>query len=204
MGDWSSPIYILSQIFTVFGFGFLAWTYLLKKRPHILVALIASAVFMSTGHFLLSAWVGVGMGIFGIVRLVIDYFMNSKRSEADKKRLLPIDWTMLFIWTTVYIVVAIFTYHGFWSLFSLFASLIFFTSAWQKNILVYKWLGIIACIFYCMYFAYTENIAGMILECVLMIFVIIGLIRYIKRQNVKQSPVLDNVAIVKTNGVTNG
>ena len=204
MGDWSSPIYILSQIFTIFGFGFLAWTYLLKKRPHILVVLIASAVLMSAGHFLLSAWVGVGMGVFGIVRLVIDYFMNSKRSEADKKRLLPIDWAMLFIWSAVYIIVGIITYHGFLSLFSLFASLIFFTSAWQKNVLVYKWLGVVACIFYCVYFAYTENIAGMILEGVLMIFIIIGLVKYINKLKNKQSVSLSNTKVATQGGGGNG
>jgi hypothetical protein len=179
MGDWGSPQYIVSQVFVILAYCCLGFTYLIKKRSAVLVVVMTSNFTMGVGFSLLSAWVGVGMCAVAITRDTVSSIINRKRSEMDKNKITGTDWVLLCVWVTALSVITVLTENGFLTWFALFATLTFTISIWQKNVFVYKFLGIFVGIFWIIYNISIENFFGVILEGVLFVAVIIGLILYI-------------------------
>ena len=75
------------------------------------------------------------------------------------------------------IVFAIFTYTDFLSLMSVFATMLYTYSVWQKSTKVYKRLGAPISLIWIIYNIYIKSLFGIILEIILMSAAIIGLIR---------------------------
>jgi hypothetical protein len=176
MGDWSDPIYVTSQIFVICAYCLVAWTYLIKKRTLLLFVIMAASLTMGIGFGLLSAWVGVGMCVIAITRDTVSELLNRKRNETDKNRITKLDCALLAVWLTAQIVVTYFTSEGFMSWFALFATMTFTISIWQKNKIVYNFMGIIVGVFWIIYNFFIESLFSIILESVLLVFVVAGAI----------------------------
>ncbi len=168
---WSLT-YILSQVFTIINYALLGVTYYAKDRKKILVIGFLSIIANAIAYILLNAWTGVAMCVVALIRNIIfwiDEKKNGKRETINKK-----DIIILVILYSTIVVSTIFTYDGFLSLLSVFATSTYTFSVWQKKTNVYKLLGIPVGILWILYNIYVKSIFGIILESILLICSISG------------------------------
>lgn len=165
--NWGTE-YILSQVFTIFMYGLMAITYYMKNRKRILIVSFASLIANMIAYVLLNAWSGLAMCIVAMVRNVI-FLVDEKRDEISRK-----DIVILVVLYVISGVSAIFTYEGFFSLLSVFATMLYTYSIWQKKTEVYKLCGIPVGILWILYNLYVKSIFGVILEMILLVNSIIG------------------------------
>lgn len=166
--------YILSQIFTIINYTLLGLTYYAKDRKKILIISFLSIIANGVAYILLSAWTGLAMCIVALIRNVIfilDERRNGKKDTINKK-----DIIILIVLYLITIISTIFTYDGFLSLLSVFATSIYTYSVWQKKPSMYKILGIPGGILWILYNIYIKSIFGIILESILLICSISGYI----------------------------
>lgn len=195
MGDWSSPIYCISQVFIVLSYMMLAWTYFIKSRAVLLVVVISSNTAMGIGFGFLTAWVAVGMCIVAIIRDIVQSTINRFRNRQDAgataptnpNRITKTDCGLLALWVTILVTITAFTQDGFWSWFALFATLTFTVSIWQKNKIVYNFMGIFVSAFWIIYNVFVESFFGVTLESLLLVAVIIGAVLSVVKLNNKVS-----------------
>ncbi len=164
--------YILSQVFTIIMYVLMAITYYMKNRKAILMVSFASLIANVIAYILLNAWSGLAMCIVAMLRNIIflvDEKRNGKRNEISKK-----DIVILVVLYVISGISAIFTYEGFFSLLSVFATMLYTYSVWQKKTEVYKFCGIPVGILWILYNCYVKSIFGVILEMVLLVNSIIG------------------------------
>jgi len=102
--------FYLAQITSLLAWFFLIFSYWKNKDDKILYLQVISCIFFVLNYLFLGAYTGLFVVFFEIVR---DYLYI--RFNDDKK-------TFLFT-LPVYALIGIFSYDGFWSLFSIFASL---------------------------------------------------------------------------------
>jgi hypothetical protein len=178
MEDFASTQYIISQVFVTIAYGLLAMTYFVTKRWQQLAITITSNVSMGIGFVLLGAWVAVPMCIIAICRDITSSIINSKRPASAQMKNTKLDWGLLVLWLTMMTVATIFTQTGFMTLFAYFATITFTISIWQKNPLIYRALGVLVGVFWIIYNVVVTSVMGITLESVLLVFVIIGLIKY--------------------------
>lgn len=168
---WSLT-YILSQVFTIINYALLGVTYYAKDRKKILVIGFLSIIANAIAYILLNAWTGVAMCVVALIRNIIfwiDEKKNGKRETINKK-----DIIILVILYSTIVVSTIFTYDGFLSLLSVFATSTYTFSVWQKKTNIYKLLGIPVGILWILYNIYVKSIFGIILESILLICSISG------------------------------
>lgn len=164
--------YILSQIFTILTYGLLALTYYAKDRKKVLIISFLSIIANGIAYIFLNAWTGLAMCIVALIRniiFIIDEKKNGKRETINKT-----DIIILIILYIISIISAIFTYDGFLSLLSVFATALYTFSVWQKKTNIYKLLGIPIGILWILYNIYIMSIFGVILETILLICCITG------------------------------
>ena len=177
--EWTIT-YILSQVFTIITYMLLGLTYYAKDRKKILIISFLSLIANAIAYILLNAWTGVAMCIVAIVRNIIfllDEKKNGKRETINKK-----DIVILVILYTITAVSTIFTYEGFLSLLSVFATCCYTFSVWQKKTNIYKLLGIPVGILWILYNSYVMSIFGIILETILLICSITGYLLETRKQ----------------------
>ena len=167
--------YVLSQVFIILNYILLGITYQLKNRKYILVLNILSLTCAGISYIFLNAHTGLAMVIASIIRNLI--FMYDEKVHGKSTKITPNDICILIFIYSLCIILAIFTYNGLLSLLSVFATMLYTYSVWQKSTKAYKWLGIPVCIIWLSYNIYIKSLFGIILEIVLMISAIIGLIR---------------------------
>jgi len=151
-----SITYILSQIFTIVMYILLAITYYAKDRKMVLVLNFFSLIANMVAYILLGAWSGLAMCVVALIRnliFIVDEKKNGKRENINK-----IDIIILAILYSISIISAIFTYEGFLSLFSVFATMLYTYSVWQKKTNIYKLLGIPIGVLWVIYNAYIMSI----------------------------------------------
>jgi hypothetical protein len=166
--------YIISQIFTVISYMLLASTYQVKNRKAVLTLNLLGQLSFVIAYSLLGAWSGLTMTLLAIIRniiFIVDENKNGKREKINKS-----DIIILIILYVISIISAIYTYDGFLSLFSVFATMLYTFSVWQKKTSIYKILGIPIGILWILYNTYIMSIFGIILESVLFIYSITGYI----------------------------
>lgn len=164
--------YILSQVFTIIMYVLMAITYYMKNRKAILMVSFASLVANVMAYILLNAWSGLAMCMVAMLRNIIflvDEKRNGKRDEISQK-----DIVILVILYMISGISAILTYEGFFSLLSVFATMIYTYSVWQKKTEVYKFCGIPVGILWILYNFYVKSIFGVVLEAVLLANSIVG------------------------------
>lgn len=164
--------YIVSQVFTIITYALLALTYYAKNRNKVLVISFLSLIANSVAYVLLNAWTGFAMCIVALIRngiFLIDEKKNGKRETINKT-----DIAILVILYIISIISTVFTYDGLLSLLSVFATMLYTFSVWQKKTYIYKVLGIPIGILWILYNIYIMSIFGIILESILLICSITG------------------------------
>jgi len=161
-------------------YALLAATYYAKNRKSILILSFLSLVTNAIAYILLEAYTGLAMCVVAFVRnivFMIDEKKNGKSEEIGKK-----DVILLIVFFGLIIVATAFTYEGLLSLLSVFATMIYTYSVWQKKTKVYKFCGIPVGVLWIFYNLYVKSIFGVILETILLICSIVGYILEIKKQ----------------------
>lgn len=179
-----STAYVLSQIFTIITYILLAMTYYAKNRKTVLTISFASLITNGLEYVFLNAYSGLAMCIVALIRNIIflvDEKKNGKRDTNTKK-----DVVILVILYIISIVSAIFTYDGFLSLLSVFATMLYTYSVWQKKTNIYKLLGMPIGILWILYNIYVQSLFGVILEAILLVCSMTGYILEV-RNNKKES-----------------
>ncbi len=170
--------YILSQMFTIFMYVFLAFSYLSKNKRTIILLNFLAIINCAVAFVLLNAWTGFGMCIIDFFRNL--YLLYADKKYGESKKFTKRDGILLLVVYLAMILITIPTYDGFMSLLSVFASAIYTFSICQKSTKVYKGCGIPVGILWVSYHAYIRSIFGVILESVLLVVAIIGFIRELK------------------------
>lgn len=171
--------YILSQIFTILVYTFTTSTYFLKKQHKIIIVNSLALVANLIAYSLLGAWTGLAMTVVAIFRnfLILWKDKHYGKSKKIERR----DFIFLFVIIFAIILATIPTYTGPLSLLSVFATLTYTYSIWQKSTKVYKFCGIFVSSFAIAYHAYIRSIFGVILESIVLVAAIIGFITEIRR-----------------------
>lgn len=186
--------YILSQVFVVLCYILLGSTYLIKNRSTILIINMCSLVCNGVSYFLLGAWAGLGVICIAVLRNAI--FIVQQRIKALEKYLID-DIIILVFLMIVTALVGVFTFDTVLSLFSIFASATYTISVWQRNIKVYKLLGILSSAFGVVYFVFIHSLFGIILESCMLVISAVGAIIYILKNK-------DSSKALKTEEIENG
>lgn len=181
MWEWSSPVYVTSQVFISLAYILLAITYFITHRWKLLLTTIISNVFMGIGFILLGGWVAVCMCGIAIFRDIVNSAINSHRNPKQQSKITKLDWFLLAVWISLFSIATFLTQTGFMTFFAFFATITFTVSIWQKNPLVYRILGIFVGIFWIIYNIVVQSFMGIFLESTLLVFVIIGLITYCQK-----------------------
>ena len=167
-----SVTYVASQVFTIIMYALLAITYYVKNRKAILILNLISLIANGLAYVLLNAYSGLAMCIIALVRnivFLVDKKRNGKTDEIYKK-----DVIILILVYIACIISAVVTFEGFLSLLSIFATMVYTYSVWQKKTKVYKFLGIPVGILWVAYNFYVKSIFGVILEGILLICSVTG------------------------------
>ena len=173
-----TPAYIWSQIFTIAMYAFLMICYQLKKRKSILVVSIISLLCNIIAYILLQAWTGLAMCAIAMFRNLYSYWDEAKHPGQTK--ITTRDTVILIVVYAAMVLVSIPTYNGFLSLMSVFATMTYTYSIWQKNTLVYKFMGVPVGILWIIYNAFVGSFFGVTLEAVLCVASLIGFIVALK------------------------
>lgn len=177
--NWSVT-YIVSQLFTIIMYALLALTYYAKDRRKVLILSFLSLVANGIAYIFLSAWTGFAMCVVALIRNII--FLLDEKKNGKREKINKMDIIVLIILYIISIISAIFTYEGFFSLLSVFATMLYTFSVWQKKTNIYKLLGIPIGILWVLYNIYIFSIFGIVLESILLICSIIGYLLEIKRK----------------------
>ena len=164
--------YILSQVFIIISYLLLVLSYQAKSRKNILVLSNISIVANGISYVFLQAYTGLAMcfvALFRNIIFMIDEKRNGKSEEISKK-----DIVILAVLYLISLVSTVFTYDGFLSLLSVFATMLYTYSVWQKKTTIYKILGLPIGILWIAYNIYIMSIFGIILETILTISAIYG------------------------------
>ena len=173
--------YIISQVFTIISYIFLATTYYVKKRRNVLILNCVVQCSFVVAFVLLEAWSGLAMTVLALIRnlfFIVDENKNGKRENMNKT-----DIGVLVVMYVVSIVSAIFTYEGILSLLPVLATMMYTYAVCQKNIRTYKLLGIPIEILWVGYNFYIKSLFGSVLELVMLCVCTIGYIMEVKKTN---------------------
>ena len=155
--------FFLGQLTSILAWMFLIISYWKNKDDKILYLQILSCIFFVLNYLFLGAYTGLFVVFFEIVR---DYLYI--KFDDDKKT---------FMYTLpIYALIGIFSYDGFWSLFSIFASLndgyaLIFK---QKKVV---FLGIVTYVLWLIYDIRYFSLPNVLLESILIISNLIILLR---------------------------
>lgn len=147
--------FYLAQITAILAWIFLIISYWKNKDNKLLVLQVISCIFFILNYIFLKAYTGLFVIVFEIIRDSL-YI----KLEDDKKT---------FIYSLpIYAMIGLFSYDGFWSLFSIFASLN------DGYALIYKgkkvvFLGIITYVLWLIYDLYYVSYANVIAEAAVII-----------------------------------
>lgn len=171
--------YLISQIFTIISYIFLASTYHVKSRKTVLKLNCISQIAFIVAYILLGAWSGLMMAIVALARniiYIIDENKNGMRKKTNKT-----DIIILVIMYIICILSAIFTYDGIFSLLPVIATMLYTYAVCQKNIKTYKLLGIPTELLWTGYNIYIRSIVGIVLEVIMLTNCFTGYIMEVKK-----------------------
>ena len=165
-------------MFTIIAYSFFGASFLAKKRKKIVVINMIGVLFNAVAFILLNAWTGLAMCFISTSRAL--YSLWSESGERAEKQSPRRDLVVLLITIIATLLLAIPTYDGILSLMSVFGSILYNYSIWQKNTTTFKFLGIPVGLLWIVYNAFIHSIFGVILECVLLVFSVSGFVVALK------------------------
>ncbi|MCX4304069.1 MAG: YgjV family protein [Clostridia bacterium] len=131
-----STTYIISQVFVIIMYTLVSLTYYVSNRKTLLIMSFCAIVSEAIGYTLLHAYTGLAMCFVALIRnaiFLVDEKKNGKTEIISKK-----DIAILLILFSITIISSIFTYDGIFSLLSVFATMLYTYSMWQKKTITYK------------------------------------------------------------------
>ena len=131
-----STTYIISQVFVIIMYTLVSLTYYVSNRKTLLIMSFCAIVSEAIGYTLLHAYTGLAMCFVALIRnaiFLVDEKKNGKTEIISKK-----DIAILLILFSITIISSIFTYDGIFSLLSVFATMLYTYSIWQKKTITYK------------------------------------------------------------------
>lgn len=188
---WNLDItYIFSQIFVILSYTTLAATFAVRNRKALLILLLISVLSQAVTFFLLSAWSAFWMVGVALIRTVAYLIHDRVKGKTDK--ITVFDYSVFAFVIVSSIIVSIFTYDGFLSLFSVFGTAIYSFSICQKNIKVYRILGIPCEAIWVVYSIFISSALGILAESILLGFIIASAVFYSQIDKLKkeQTPTL--------------
>ena len=169
--------YVFSQVLIIITYILICRTYFLKNRNKILITNIIAHIFQGLSFLLLNGFTGSAMQLVYIFR--DSFFVIDEKNREDNK-LTKRDFLILLLFLLIILILTIFTYDGFGSLLSVFATIISTIAIWQKKTKYYKMLGIPVSVLWVLYYIFLRSIFAIVLESILLISIIIGFILEIK------------------------
>jgi uncharacterized membrane protein len=160
-------------------YGLLATTYYSKTRRKVLVLNLFSTLASAIAYIFLNAWSGLTTCIISIARNIV--FLVDEKKNGIRENINRLDIMTLVGAYVLLIISAVFTYDGFFSLFSIFATMLYTFSVFQKKTTIYKLLGIPGGIAWIVYNIYIMSIFGIMLESILLVASITGYIMETKK-----------------------
>jgi hypothetical protein len=189
MGEWNDPVYVFSQIMALCGGVCLVASYLQKKRVIILILGGLSAVFFTISYINLGGMIAAVSEIIVLLRNVAIYFIDSKRTNDAKRKMLKADWIMLAVTTVAVVIAAVFTWDSPWSVFILIGGMLYNFAICQKNIGIYCNLCLCGLLCYFVYEFYLGSLVSIIFDSFLFVGNVVGIIKYYRK---RQTPRLAN------------
>ena len=171
--------YIISQVFVIITYLFLALSYYAKDIKVVLYLSFLSLVANALTYVLLNAYSGFAMCIFACVRNIM-FMIDEKKNEKSEK-ITKRDIVILIVLYSIIGILAAMTFEGFLSLLSVFATMLYTYSVWQKKTIIYKLLGTPIGILWIFYNLYVKSIFGVILETILLVCSLIGFVLEFKK-----------------------
>lgn len=173
--DFNNISYIVSQVFVIFAAISLGFSYLSKDKKAIMVLCIMASIGYGGQYLFLGAFTGVAMNIVSIVRNVW-FYINAKNNKKNNI------WVLVGLCFLI-ITSGIVTYSNAISIIPIVATVLFTYSVWQDNTNVYRYMAIPMSIMWIVYNLYCNSLFGTILECIMLIFEIVGIIKNRKNKN---------------------
>ena len=172
--------YIISQILTIFIYVLFCLSYIERSRKQILITNIGSHILQGIVFILLNGNTGFFMSIFFLLR--DSYFIfDSNKSKSNNDKICGKDICILALMLLIVSIFSLISYSNIFSLFSILATVLSTIAIWQKNNLIYRFLGIFCSLFWLIYHISLNSYVAIILESVLLVFTIIGFVREIRR-----------------------
>ena len=176
--------YLISQIITAIWYIILASTYQVKNRKTVLFLNCFGKFMFFLVYAFLKAWSALAMCVVGLIRNII--FMIDEKKNGKRENINKLDNIVLVSTIIVSIFLSIPTYEGIWSLVPIISTILYTYTLCQKNMKIYKMFGIPMETLYLCYNIYLRSILGIIGEIVILISSIIGYIREIKNNGVRE------------------
>ena len=171
--------FIASQVAVVLAYVFLALTYKTKSRKVLLFFNFGYLILSSVSYLFLSAYIGFAMTMVAILRNIIFLIQNKDKSS----KYTFVDYLILILLVGLSIFLSFLTYNGFYSLFSMFSTVLYTFSVWQRSIPLYKILGIPVSGLYIGYFVFIGSIFGIICESIFFVFIVVENIIFFKNKS---------------------
>lgn len=140
---------------------------------------IGMVVIVAVAYVFLQAWTGLAMCGVALARNIYLLFDVEKHGRARKWRLR--DFLSLAFFMILIIGATIPTYTEPLSAMSAVATVLYTLSLWQKKPVLYDLLGIPSCAAQLIYHAFIGNLAGTILEGIVLLISVIGFFLDMKR-----------------------
>lgn len=180
--------YIISQVLAVISYIFLALTFIVKGRYKLLFFKMFSAGFISLSYLLLQGYTGVAINLFVIFRTIVILLAN-KYQQKNK----ILDYIIIIVLSLLVILITIFTYESLFSILLGLSSFITNFALWQKNVLVYRILGLVSTVLSITYTIFKTSYLAAICQGIIIICIVVKLVLIIIDIK-KQKKVEENIA----------
>ena len=182
MGDWTSPLYISSQVFVCIAYALFAYTYFVKGRITVLTVTMIGNVAYGICYGFLFAWTGMLLVGVALLRDITSMVLYQKRPPEMRKRITRLDCWLLVLWFVLAGAVTAVSWAGWQSLFAMLGTVLFTISIWQKNKVAYNFIGIAVSAVWIIYNVYIESVFGFVLESVFLVMVVIGALTSLRQK----------------------
>ncbi len=166
--------YLLSQVCVILAMLGLGATYLVKDKKTIMFLCVLYTLFYGLEYLLLDAYSGLSMCVVNVIRNIWFYI----NANLKKKNSIIV----LIVLSIITIVFGIFSFNNIFSVLPIIATLIYTYSVWQDDTKLYRYLAFPCSLCWMTYNISCRSLFGVIAECILIIFEIIGVIKLYKKE----------------------
>ena len=163
--------FLISQVLVVLQYAFFLLSYYVTEKKEVLFCNSLSLLAEGFSYFFLGGWSGVAMVAIGGLRNFI--FAMIRFSVKDKNRERKYYWIVAVVYYPLSILFAFLTFNDVMGLFAFASGMIYTLSLLSKSPISYKVLGVFAGISLIIYYVYLNNVVGLVLESILVVWIFI-------------------------------